>query len=192
MDPNFQGMKDGIPFLITGLGASGTRWLAKHLGSSLCWTVKHEPDDPYYNQPRVYTGSVDSTVRHTKIVESYLDDGRLAVVVRDPRDIAAHCVRKGTWGRVQHEIARDVKRLVDLLERGAHPIYFNWITTNRMNLQEVEHWAGIFDIPFSHTVPRIGHAKRGGPARSVQIAARNEVWRHPVIRSYTDKWFQGC
>lgn len=192
MDPNLQGMKNGHPFLITGLGASGTRWLAKHLNSGLTWKVHHEPGDAYYIGPKIWTGAVDSTVRHTQVAESYLEDKRLAVVVRDPRDIAAHCVRKGTWKRVQGEIVRDVTRLNWLLEAGAYLFSFSWITSNRADLQKVEYWAGIKDIPFSHTVPRVGHALRPGPARSVQVAARNYVMKFPVVKAYVDKWVQGC
>lgn len=189
MDPNLQGMKQGHPFLITGLGASGTRWLAKHLDSSLNWRVQHEPANSYYITPKVFTGSVDSTVRHTVVVDDYLQEGRLAVVIRDPRDIAEHCVAKGTWRRVKHEISRDVARLQDLLEQGARPIYFSDFG-NRTILASVERWAGIHDIPKSHTVPRIGHAKRGGPARSVRVAARNLLCDRRGIMDYIDKWVE--
>lgn len=191
MDPNLQGMKEGHPFLITGLGASGTRWLASHLNSSLEFRVFHEPKNNYYINPSVWTGAVDSTVRHTQAAESYMEEGRLAVVIRDPRDIAEHCVCKGTWGRVKHEINRDIIRLNWFLEHGAHPIYFRDFHS-RAYVHRIELWAGIRDIPASHTVPRIGHAKRGGPAKSVRVAARNQVARQAPAINYIDKWVDGC
>lgn len=184
MDSNLKGTKLGHPFLVTGLGGSGTRFLANQFNSSPSWSVLHEPDSVYYINPRPWTGAVDSTVRHCRVVDDYLEENRLWIVVRDPREIAKHCVRKGTWTRVKKEIGRDLERLYSLLEAGAKIIHFSDIRS-RLNVNRIQNAIGIRDIPVSHYVNPVGHARRGKKGIEASVAAK-EVMQLSIAQSYVE------
>lgn len=190
MDPNFQGVSVGKPFLVTGLGASGTRFLAKHLGASPNWNIQHEPGDRFYITPTPWHGAVDSTVRHCETADEFLAEDRLWVVIRDLRDIATHCVYKGTWQRVWMEMEKDAERLVSLLKEGARIIHFDEVTGNRLALGRLERELGIVDIPSGHQANQLGHARRSQDLRTRHRAKMAAVQAHSIANlSGLAKWY---
>lgn len=161
----------GEPFLITGLGASGTRWLARQLAAAIKWQVFHEPDDEYYVKGAPdFTGAVDSTMRHSQICEDYLEKKRLAIIVRNPVDIAKHCFYKGTWDRVKKEFPRDLNRLIELADKGAKVFSF-WRVTRAYKPVQVFSWCGIGHIGV-RKIRRIGHQRPKVGAHTAENDAR--------------------
>ena len=180
-------MDPEAPFLVTGLGASGTRWLANHLNKSNSWTVHHEPNPSYYADPDPRTGSVDSTVRHCAITEDYLENGRLAVITRDPSAIARHCVYKGTWNRVMDELEDDLLRLKFLLTCGAITIKFSEMVHDRNYLCGLEARLGVYDVFSDNLREPIGHAEPE-PSKIMQVQRAVAVARHIAAKTGYDLW----
>jgi hypothetical protein len=167
------------PFFITGFGASGTRWLAKYLDQQPGWKVTHE-DGPHPLQLRNTKQGRVSSIERCVLAEqwsnlsTFLD---IAVIVRDPLDIAEHALNKGTFARTVRNLDSDLVCLDRLLAAGAHRFLFEEITEDP---SLVTSWLGWDPLP---PIDRIGHQPRRRTLEPLQCESlgKSYAW-------YRDKW----
>jgi len=153
-------------FAITGLGRSGTMFLATVMNKSKVWTVEHEPTmaaavrafrirhplimDARHVQPRFnreHYGEVNSYLRHVLLD---LDVARRGVIIRNPYDILVSVANWKSLNALNNELLytfalgfRDLHRAV---EAGAQLIRFERMTTDAGYLQQTLVDFGITDV----------------------------------------------
>lgn len=144
------------PFFVTGFGASGTRWLAKHLDQKRDWKVWHE-DGPHPLALGPMQGVVSSLEREYLAKNYSLISARvdIAVIVRDPLHIVEHAMNKGTLANTVRNLNKGGLRAVKtLLELGAYRFDFKHII---IDPRLVTDWLGWDPLP---ATPKIGHQPR--------------------------------
>jgi hypothetical protein len=171
-------MDSGSPFLITGLGASGTRWLARYLDGCRGWRVWHE------NGPRICdlarNQGVVSSMERYMVMQQHFSYLRIGVIVRNPVSIAEHCLNKGTYDRVMDEMDRDLVQLDKILEMGAKALRFVDLTTRPENVCK---WLG---LPVPPSIPEIvGRQER---IKTLTDQQRTQITNE--TRWFADKWLQ--
>ena len=99
-------------FAISGMGRSGTKFLAKVLNASKIWEVKHEVDNDLVTSPQVvlnrfstksHYGEVSSYLRHIIHIINLIP--KRAVIVRNPHHIwLSICNREKDENKLEHRI----------------------------------------------------------------------------------------
>lgn len=122
-------------FLITGMGRSGTCFLAGLMNQSPTWTVKHEPrgsrdmrSDAFdvqgrFNQDRY--GEVNSYLRY---VAKDMHVAKLGILIRDPIEVwRSICIRKPAheWDKHIDDYERTIDAMEHLRDTGAIVIDFH-------------------------------------------------------------------
>lgn len=122
-------------FLITGMGRSGTCFLANLMNQSPTWTVKHEPrgsrdtrSDAFdvqgrFNQDRY--GEVNSYLRY---VAKDMHVAKLGILIRDPIEVwRSICIRKAVheWDNHLDDYERAIDAMEHLRDSGAIVIDFH-------------------------------------------------------------------
>ena len=138
-------------FLITGMGRSGTRFLAETMNLSKKWTVMHEPDGPMdMRQPiekikgrfnRNYYGEINS---HLRFCADQIEVEKRGIILRNPIDLwfsitTWHAHKKQRWPQDLASMKRVVPHLLKLAESGRYRVIF----FDRM-ISDVEHLRDIF------------------------------------------------
>lgn len=170
-------------FLITGLGRSGTKFLAGVMNRSRVWTVAHEPNDqeplllthvrdPLRFQTPFY-GEVNSRMRW---VANELGAGQLGVIIRNPYE---HCVSSYNKNRrlveIEHPNANKslrpghyedgLRKLHQYIQAGATTIRFERMTSSPEYLESVLRAFGVTDVPVAADMP--SQKKNVNPHRSI-------------------------
>lgn len=138
-------------FAITGMGRSGTMWLAKVLNTSPTWEVEHEEtiSEPWGS--RRVDMLLAAEDRNFGIVNSYLRWNFTAiklaryrgVIVRDPMEIHASMVARGR-PRLDHLI--DSMYVLDgIIRGGVKPISFFRMVQDEDYLRRAIHWIEDFE-----------------------------------------------
>jgi hypothetical protein len=137
-------------FLITGMGRSGTKFLASALNTSLTWNVEHEPlgdgdsrDLAFlrFRNARRY-GEVNSRLR-----DWFLDvpAGKRAVVIRNPYEVVV-----SVYNRHPDNTVERLSGVWELLEsyicQGARIFRFEEFTRNSNEIEKIAEWCGIDDL----------------------------------------------
>lgn len=144
-------------FIITGHGRSGTMFLARELSKSPTWEVRHEP-----------TAEMDKRAiqrrfeRHEGLGQNYgevnsfllycfRDVGvdRLAVIIRDPLEIATSMANKGhpVTATFCDHLAASCALIDAAIGPGVKVISFRSMTTTISGLQTAADAVGITDLP---------------------------------------------
>ena len=138
-----------MSFLVTGMGRSGTLFLARELGKADGWTVFHEPDRhmAYHHVYHRFRGGRDRYGEvNSYLLSSALDlkahVNRVAVIIRNPYDVARSMFRKGRTDAPVH-VQQCLIELDRLLRSGWPVIRFSRMTTDREYLVECASLLGV-------------------------------------------------
>jgi len=170
------------PFLITGAGRSGTKFLAETLNRSRIWNVLHERsnDHRYYESPtgwnasevrarfgREHYGEVNSQLR--RIAPALRDRGlRVYFIVRHPRDIikSIHKARERAAEEfldTLHEVLPALTEVLLLKLLGFRYFKFENMVTSKAYLYDMVREIGVDDIQLS-TVNLENKINTNGPS----------------------------
>ena len=146
-------------FLITGMGRSGTRFLAETMNLSKKWTVMHEPGGPgdlrrraeeiQKRLDRDYYGEVNSLLR---FVSDELKVEKRGLILRSPVDLwfsitTWHARQKHRWPGDLADMKRTIPHLLDLALSGHYrPIFFESMISSDFYLQNILADFGIDDV----------------------------------------------
>ena len=137
-------------FAVTGMGRSGTKFLARAMNKVPGWTVYHEPTAgfrPTYEVQRRFDtaennadnyGEVNSFLRFQL---ASLNVDRCAVILRDPIDIFQSMVNRGK--PFLGHLVDALYALDGLLASGISPIYFSKMTQDAGYLRQVMSLLGV-------------------------------------------------
>ena len=154
-------MIENQPFLITGSGRSGTKFLAKLMNKSKAWTVRHEARDyrpwdvdtspiSFYRDVFVSGyGEVNSSMWNMLGKLTWVREG---VLLRDPMEIALSFVNRRPekkWVLEMRNIVRVYTSLDDYLSHNpeVRTISFHRMTTDVGYVKDLLGHFGISDVP---------------------------------------------
>lgn len=143
-------------FLITGMGRSGTAFLAKTMNQSPTWTVEHEPigsrdleitvAEAQKRFERPYYGEVNSRLLW---LARRIEVARMGVIVRDPGEVwvsVANRRYEEDWEFALKTMEAAFAEMRRLIDAGAERIDFAPMTTDPGYLQDLLRWFGIEDV----------------------------------------------
>jgi len=141
-------------FLITGLGRSGSKFLANVMSKSRQWNISHEPpsssDDMYYGvlQRRLSRHKYGEISTYARLCVNKVNCARIGVLLRDPRDCLLSAANRGHPPTREYLdfISRGLHELNTSLEKGAVQIRFSEMTTSYQYLGDVLKMFGITDV----------------------------------------------
>lgn len=157
------------PFLITGMGCSGTKFLADTLNLSPTWTVCHEqPNDHQFLEPNKLSwaefdvrlrkfvnhyGEVNSQLRRTVLSLKTRQTVRIFALVRHPAEIlqSVHDGRgrdRSEFNQSVIEISSGLKDAVMVMSLAETVIRFEEMVTGIGYLKDLAKILGITDIPW--------------------------------------------
>lgn len=171
----------GNTFAITGMGRSGTAWLASMLNRSPTWTVRHEPHggfapvsqvrDRFARHDNCY-GEVNSYLRFQLLA---LDVRWRAVIVRDPLQIFQSMFNRGK-PRLDH-LHESLLAIDGLIQRHVDVISFSRLTGGDLaTLNTVALRCGIEDLPEADELLE-GHARNQSQPRAMPAELRRRAER---------------
>ena len=154
-------------FLITGMGRSGTRFLAETMNLSERWTVGHEPGGPMDARrqagevqkrfDRNYYGEVNSYLR---FYADQIEVEKRGVILRNPIDLwlsitTWHAHKKQRWSQDLAGMKRAIPHLLKLAESGRYRvILFDRMISNVEHLRDVFADFGIDDVEITEEMLR--------------------------------------
>lgn len=184
-------------FLVTGHGRSGTHFLARVLDTSPTWRVDHEAVgtlmsmstimiDRHYGSRTLY-GMVSNYCRWHALGAKAV--GKVAVILRNPFDIALSHHNRGTWsGNFNRFFERDFKA-IDKLARSdrVQVIRFSAMTTDMDYLLETAKLLGITDLD----PDKIDMNKKISPSRGTATKLPKKQFDkiQSVAGWFKNKWF---
>jgi len=146
-------------FLITGMGRSGTRFLAETMNLSKRCTVEHEPGGPMDARQQAgevqkrfdhdYYGEVNSLLR---FVSDDIKVDKRGLILRSPIDLwfsitTWHAQQRHKWPGDLADMKRTIPHLLNLAESGRYRvIYFEQMVSDEGYLRDIFTDFGIHDV----------------------------------------------
>jgi hypothetical protein len=135
-------------FAITGMGRSGTKYLAAILNQSPTWLVVHEPHAGFQSVREVRDrfaarryGEVNSYLRHQLLALHVTP----SVIIRDPMEIFRSMYARGR-PRLDH-LDEALRAIDELLQCNVRSISFRRMTSDITYVRDLAHRLGVDDLP---------------------------------------------
>lgn len=144
-------------FAITGMGRSGTKFLAFMLNKSKVWKVNHEIDKTLeFDISKINLrfqkenyGEVSSFLRY---ILDEIEVEKKCVIIRDPREVFVSAFnRKGYYISEQlwKDFSKTYKKLEGYIDQGIKAFRFEKMTSDPEYLTSIAKYVGIDDITFN-------------------------------------------
>ena len=176
-------------FVISGMGRSGTLFLATALNRSPTWTVEHEPHLGWESVSTINRrlgrdayGEVNSCLRWQLLS---LDVSYRAVIVRDPVQIFQSMFNRGRANLPQ--LLDSLAAIDGLIQAGVEAISFRAMTSDENAASRIAANCGIDDLP-SGGLGGAANASipREAPVELLDHAKRKTEW---FVKEYADILF---
>lgn len=152
--------KKDMPFLITGRGRSGTKFLSSLMNRSRVWTVEHEPrrdadlrDPGQFDYAKIFRGHYGEVNSYLRNQIEHMDFVRRGIILRNPFEIMLSAMNRKPrekWVEISRGITDTYLHFDRLLEaRSYHLVSFHRMTTELDYLQQILHDFGIGDVSLS-------------------------------------------
>lgn len=186
-------------FVITGLGRSGTLFLATHMNVSSLWTVLHEPA-PSFDMISAHCvqdrfdrdnyGEVNSYLRMSVLD---LRVARRGVILRDPRACLLSAQKRGKLLDQEYldYIDQSLHRMDAAIRQGAMPIRFEKMVSSHRYLADLFSYFGIHDVDVKKVEidRKINGSSDAAKVRNGSLSKGVVTWIHEKAQWYLDRYF---